>query len=153
NYGLDSPPARNNFSGFVGMKFTVGSMSMSISSLGRVCLGGNSASHTVEIVSAATGAVLPGASAVVNMAGCISGQFVYGAVSGVTLSAGATYYVASQETSGGDQWYDHGSIATTADAVVGSSIYSLDGSAWTASSGPNTSYVPPNFLYTLVAPG
>ena len=70
SYAQSGPSLRNNFSGWVGTKFTVGSGSLSITSLGRVCVTGNSSSHTVKLVNAATGSDLPGGSAVVNMSGC-----------------------------------------------------------------------------------
>ena len=49
---------RNNYSGWVGMSLTVGSASMNVSSLGRLAVAGNSGSHLVKIVDAATGADL-----------------------------------------------------------------------------------------------
>jgi hypothetical protein len=80
------------------------------------------------------------------MAGCTGGQFVYAVLAGgpITLQANTAYYVASQENSGGDQWYDYGTVTTTTDASVTNSVYFFSGS-WITLAGPNTSYVPPNF--------
>jgi alpha-tubulin suppressor-like RCC1 family protein len=148
NYNLSSEPLRNNFSGFVGMVFTVGSTPLNVTSLGRVCAAGNSATHTVKMVLASTGVDVPGGTASVNMAGCTAGQFVYSAPAGgpTTVQANTAYYVVSQETSGGDMWYDHGTLTTTSDAAVTNSVY-FSGT-WIAVDGPNTSYVPPNFQYS-----
>jgi hypothetical protein len=85
----------------------------------------------------------------VNMAGCTPGAFVYTALgSPVTLTAGANYYLASQEVNGGDSWFDHGSLTSTAAGQVSSSVYLFNG-AWQTIDGPNTSYVPANFLYQI----
>ena len=149
-YNLNNAPLRNDFSGFVGMKFTVGTAPLDVISLGRICVAGNTGTHTVKFVLASTGVDVPGASASVNMAGCTVGQFAYAAPAGgsVTLQANTAYYLASQEASGGDQWYDHGLLTTTSDAAVNNSVYFYFGS-WYAIDGGNTSYVPPNFIYSL----
>ena len=46
---------RNNFSGWVGMRFTVGSSPLSISALGRICVAGNSGTHTIKLVNTSSG--------------------------------------------------------------------------------------------------
>ena len=147
-FHLDGAPLRNDFSSFVGMKLTVGAAPLNVTSLGRACLTGNALMHTVKFVLASTGVDVVGASAAVNMAGCTPGQFVYAAPSGgaFTLQPNTAYYAVTQETSGGDQWYDHGMLTTTSDAAVNNSIYFAG--SWTGIDGPNTSYVLPNFLYT-----
>jgi len=145
-YNLNLQAPRNNFTGFVGMQFTVAASPRTITSLGRACLAGNSGTHTVQVVNAGTGAVVPGAVASLNMAGCTAGQFVFTALQGpVTLLANTAYYLVSQEVSGGDQWYDYGTVRTTTAAAVTNSVYSPDGINWASSGGANTSYVPPNF--------
>ncbi len=151
NYDLNRAPLRNNFDGYVGMQFTVGPTPLNVSSLGRVCVAGNTATHTVKLVLASTGGDVPGGTVSVNMGGCSSGQFVYVTLPGgpVTLQANTAYYVASQETNGGDQWYDHGTLTTTSNAAVNNSIYFYSGS-WIAIDSANTSYVPPNFQYSLL---
>jgi hypothetical protein len=96
------------------MKLTVGSSPLSISSLGRICVANNVMTHLVKLVNVSDGSDVAGASASVNMAGCTPGTFVYGAVSSIILPAGASYYLASQEVSGGDLWYDSGTVSTEA---------------------------------------
>jgi hypothetical protein len=148
-YALNGPSLRNDFTGWVGMKLTAGASALTVSSLGRLCVAGNSQAHTVKFVNAATGSDVAGASASVNMAGCTEGQFVYQAISPVTLSAGAAYYLVTQETQGGDRWYDQGTVSTTTDAAVSSAIYAWNGSWYPASAA--SSYVPPNFQYSVSA--
>jgi len=99
---------RNNYTGWMGMKFTVGSNNILASQLGRWVTPGNSGTHAVKLVNAATGLDVPGASTSVTLAGATSGQFQYSTLaSPVGLSASTSYYLLSQETSGGDQWYDY----------------------------------------------
>ena len=150
SYALNNPAARNNFSGWLGMQVTVGASPITVSSLGRICVTGNSGIHTVEFVNASTGMLVPGGSAQVRMAGCTPGQFAYSTLpTSIVLQANTTYFLASQEVAGGDQWYDLGVLSSTSDAAVSNAIYSSDDVTWVAPSGTsNTSYVPPNFTYT-----
>ena len=147
-YALNGPPLRNNFGGFVGMKFTVGANSLSVSALGRIFITGNSGTHTVKLVLATTGADVPGGSVSVSMVGGVSGQFKYVALgSPVTLQANTAYYLVTQEANGGDQWYDTGTVSSTTAGAVNSSIYSYDSVNWNPYNTVNTSYVPANFQY------
>src|SRR5712691_1939650 len=140
----------NNFTGFAGMKFTVGASNLSVSALGRIFITGNSGTHTVKLVQAVTGTDVPGGSISVSMVGGVAGQFKYTALgSPVTLQANTAYYLASQEVNGGDQWYDTGGVSSTTAAAVNSSIYSANSVNWNAYNTVNTSYVPANFQYTL----
>jgi hypothetical protein len=139
--------ARNDYGNFVGMKFTVGSTPMTVTALGRVCVPGNSGIHTLKLLNAATGVDVPGGSISVNMAGCTAGQFTYAALPGsVVLTANNSYFLASGETAGGDQWYNVGPITSTGAAAVNSAVY-FDGANWIPIAGSNSSYVPPNLLY------
>lgn len=151
-YALNGPVKRNDYSGFVGMKFTVGSGAIAVSSLGRICIAGNAGTHTVKLVLASTGADVPQGSVPVSMSGCAAGQFQYGSLGSVTLQANTAYYLVSQETAGGDQWYDYGAIATTSDGAVNSAIYS-NGASWAQAGSAGNSYVPLNFVYAVIPPG
>src|ERR1700683_4535008 len=146
---LNNPAVIDNFTGWLGMEVVVGASALTVPSVGRICVAGNSGTHTVEFVSAATGTAVPGGSAVVNMSGCTPSQFVYTALSSsITLQANTAYYLASLELAGGDQWYNYGAISSTNVAAVSNAIYSANGSTWTAPSNvANTAYVPPNFTY------
>jgi uncharacterized repeat protein (TIGR01451 family) len=140
---------RNNFSGWVGMRLTVGQRSLMVSSLSRICIAGNTGAHVVKIVSAATGQDVPGASATVNMAGCAAGRYTYTALPNIiTLPSETAFYLVTQELTGGDQWYDHGVVLPSADGTVNSSVY-FDGANWVPVDLPNTSYALPNFQYLV----
>ena len=47
-YALSGQTLRNDFTGWVGMRLTVGKAPLVVSSLGRLCTAGNSASHIVK---------------------------------------------------------------------------------------------------------
>src|SRR5437016_95708 len=51
---------RNDFNGWLGMRFTVGPSPITITDLGRYCLSGNGGTHTLKLVNATTGASVPG---------------------------------------------------------------------------------------------
>src|SRR5262249_22475020 len=133
-------------------KLTVGANTVTVTSLGRVCVTGNSQPHTVKFVNVSTGADVAGGSASVNMAGCTPGQFAYTSIAPLILSANTSYYLASLEALGGDQWYDTGTVSATSVATIVNSIY-FDGNSWIpGSTTGNSSYVPPNFQYLAGGP-
>ena len=142
---------RNNFTGWIGMKFTVGSSAMNVTSIARVCVPGDAAVHTVKFIDANTQLDVPGGSVSVNLIGCPVGQFVYVALPNpLLLPAGAAYYLVTQEFATGDVWYDSRPLVSSTDAFVNSSVYSSDGTQWIPTNAANTSYGPPNFLYTTL---
>jgi len=131
------------------MTVTVGSQPLLVTSLGRIAAPGNVNAHTVKLVTAATGIDVPGGSASVSTAGATTGTFVYTALpSAVTLNANTTYYVLSQETSGGDQWYDYNTFAQcTPDGVLGPAVYSI-GSYYVMPRAAGYMFAPVDFKYT-----
>ena len=150
-------PLRNDFSGWVGMRFQVGSSPVVVTELGRWGVSGNSGTHAVKLVQA-NGTDLSGGATVVNTSGATAGQFVYASLPApVTLAANTTYFVVSQETNGGDQWYNYPNGSMTF-----SSLATGTGAAWAYNNsttyyvGPSQpqSYVPVNFKGTTssVAP-
>jgi hypothetical protein len=144
-YNLSNSPVRNDFTGWVGMRFNVGASGMVVSALGRIVLPGNSGAHTVKLVQASNGMDVPGASASVSLAGATAGQFSYTSLpSPIVLPANGAYYLVSQESAGGDQWYDFGTISTTTAGAVTNAVYSTDSTNWNLLGGANSSYVPPN---------
>jgi hypothetical protein len=150
-YGLNNPSPRNDFSGFVGMQFSVGASPLYVSSLGRICVANNSQTHIVKLVNAATGLDVAGGSVSLNMAGCVRTQFAYASLPAtVTLAAGASLYLVSAEVAAGDQWYDGGQVSSTSDATVQNAIYFWSG-GWYSHGAQNTSYTPPNLQYSLTA--
>jgi hypothetical protein len=146
SYNLNNRTLRNNFAGFVGMRLRTGAAALNVTSVGRACVPGNSQSHVVKFVNATTGVDVPGASASVSMSGC-STDFVYTDLAApVALAPNTTYYLVSQETSGGDKWFDQSTLTARPDASVLSSVYAL-GSGY-ATNEAYSSYVTPNFQYT-----
>jgi hypothetical protein len=146
---------RDNFSGYVGMKIVVGATPLMVTSLGRITVGGNNGTHTVKLVNASDGTDVPGGAASVAMSGGTAGQFQYTILgTPVTLTAGSTYYVVSQETAGGDYWYDLDTTVTTAPVAAHSgAIYGYGPGEWYPVSGTaSQTYVPVDFTYTTNAP-
>src|SRR5262249_48324377 len=136
---------RNDFTGWVGFRFTVGPNTLVVSSLGRMCIAGNSSTHPIKLVYASSGNDVPNGSLSLNMSGCAPGQFQYGALPAtVTRHPRTSYYLVTKEFSGSARCFDHGPIPTSSDPAVNSSFFSYDGVPWIPADGPNTSYVPPS---------
>lgn len=150
---LSASPLRNNFNGWLGMKFTTGPSPVAVRELARWALSGNTGSHAVKIVDAATKLDVPGASAVVETAGAPVG-FAYAPLAApVTLPANQSFYLVSQEASGGDQWYEGNNTLTyaTSVATVDQSVYSSDGATYTLAFAANNSYIPVSFRHSPAA--
>jgi hypothetical protein len=133
---------RNDYTGNLGIKITVGASNITVSQLGRWVKAGNNASHTLYIFDSTCTSL---GSVIVNTSGASAGQFLYGTLSpNVPLSAGAVYYVQSSETSGGDQWYnDDTAITTTAAATDGGGAFS----GCSMHTGAPNAYIPVDFKY------
>lgn len=143
---------RSNYNGFVGAIITLPS-AISVYSLGRRCSTGNSLAHTVEIVDASTNTVV--ASASVAMKGCTLGKDQFQALPMPISLAAGTYYLASQENNGGDQWADYpGTSVTPALGTIPGVVYTKASPGFVPVTvpSPNTAYVPVNFTYTMTAP-
>ncbi len=148
--GYSSTTLRNNYTGFVGFKFTVGTNPISVNMLGRMVANGNNQFHIVKLVNASTGMDVPNGAVSINTIGATPLQFKYAPLSTpITLQANTSYYVVSQEVYGGDMWFEAGPITTTNDAIVNSAIFYTGGWSWSTYGNANTSYGPPNFQYTL----
>jgi hypothetical protein len=105
----------NSNTTWAGATIKVGSSNLTVTALGRMMLAGNSGTHTL-ILAGPNGQAI--ASVTVSMAGGVVGQFQYATLSNpVVLLANQTYYLVSQETSGGDQ-YAWGSVVTTTSAAM-----------------------------------
>ena len=146
--GLSSTGAvRNDFTGRVGFRFTVSGADRVITDLGRLVLSGNSQSHTIYLRNS-SGTTL--ASTVVNLLGATVGSYVYGSITPITLTAGVAYWIYSDETNGGDTWYDVSgtSLQTTNIATVQSGAYEFNG-ANNNTGGAGSGYVVPNFKYQI----
>jgi 6-phosphogluconolactonase (cycloisomerase 2 family) len=141
--------ARNNYTGGFGMKFTVGATALNVSALGRIFITGNTGMHVVKLVRALDGVDVPGGAVTVDLSSGTAGQFTYAQLaSPVTLAPNTSYYLISQETDGGDQFFDLGSVTPTSAVAVDSGIVFSTLTGYIAVGPPNDSYVPVNLLYT-----
>lgn len=100
------------FSNDVGTEFTVAGSPIVVTQLGRWVAAGNTLTHNLKLVRASDSATL--ATATVDTSTATPGTYVYAPIAPVTLSAGASYYVTSGETSGTDSWYQGGSVTIAA---------------------------------------
>ncbi len=145
---------RNTYSGWVGMAIAVGNAPITVTSLGRMVAPGNIGTHSLKIVNAASGADVLGSMTSVNTSGAPSGSFLYGALAAsVTLNANTNYYILTQETSGGDQWYDlNTTLQNNPAATITGPGYSSGTSYITATGYPGHSYGPVDFRSTSSVP-
>jgi hypothetical protein len=143
--------ARNNYTGTVGLRFLAPASSLpTVVSLGRWVISGNSASHTVYLCDLGTAAITfsIAASVSVNTSGAPAAAYLYGAITPYVLLASHYYFLCSDETNGGDQWYDYDTLVTL-DSTIGSlPLAGLSGTPPTGCglAGGAGIYVPPNLL-------
>lgn len=137
---------RNNYSGWVGFKFTVGNVPVAVSELGRWVVAGNAGVHALKLVTLG-GTDVAGGATTVNTLGATPGQFVYAPLAKpITLAANTSYYLASQETFNGDQWCEGDSVLyNTGVAAINNAAYSGDGFNFNLGGSAGNSYVPVNF--------
>lgn len=138
---------RSDFPAGVGFKFTANS-TITITQLGRWVVAGNNQTHQLDLYDISASDTVPAASVTVNCSGATSGQYLYGTLSSsITLVSGHVYAVLSNESVGGDQWYnDNTTVSFTAAGTVNGSVF-YAGSVSPSTSG-NFSFVPVNFIYT-----
>ena len=139
----------NDFSGFAGMQIVVGSSPVTVTALGRMMAGGNTGTHTVKLVKASDGTDVPGGTVSISMTGGTAGQYRYANLSSpVVLTAGTTYFLVSQETSGGDSWfYDDTIITTTSVAAETAGTWGFGAGQWHLNGGAGQAYGPVDFRY------
>jgi hypothetical protein len=103
----------------------------------------------VKLVRATDGMDVPSGSVSLAMSDGRAGEFKYGPLANaVTLAAHTAYYLVSQETNGGDQWYDFNTrLRTTAAGSCDAAVVSGNGDTWTLAAGPNQSFGPVDFTY------
>lgn len=139
---------RSNYTGCIGFEFRVSSPIV-VWQLGRWVLAGNSQAHTL-LLSDPSGNTLGLTS--LATAGQTAGSFAYSDLPAPIVLLPGTYVVSSQETYGGDQWYDGDT------SVVSTSVGSVLASVWSTApcgainTGGSTSgaysFVPVNFTYS-----
>ncbi len=133
------------------MGITVGGSPVTVSASGPAFATWNTASHAVKIVNASNGQDVSGGSVTVPMLWGTVGNFVYAGLPGsVTLNANTTYYIVSQETAAGEEWYDViSTIQTTRVASETTGVWNSDGATYNLSGSANQSYVPGDFKYSV----
>jgi hypothetical protein len=141
---------RNDFSGFVGMKFEVGDNPIQITKLGRYKVPGNKLIHVVKIVNATTGLDVPNGVLSIDMNQGTDGQFIYkDLIVPVVLEPHKIYYLVSQETKNLDFWYDiDTSVMYKNVAGVNCGIYFMNNN-WLVYGSTNQSYGPLDFIYGI----
>ncbi len=137
---------RSDYNGWVGMRFTVGTQNLTVSELGRIYVAGNQQQHRLRLLRESDRQEV--ASTTVAMAGGVAGQFKYAALPApVTLEAGRSYYLISEERVGGDAWHDlETRVQTTAAARCDGGVYQA-GSSWYPVGFASQSYVPVDFCH------
>jgi len=120
---------------------------LAVRQLGRWIVSGNSGTHTVKLVDAASGTDLSGGSVSISTSGAAAGQYLYADLSNpICLAPSSSYYLQCQETNGGDQWYnDDTTVTATSDLTVNNSEYN-NGSYNVGVTGSHT-HGPINFTY------
>ena len=140
---------RDDFTGTLGFKFTVGGSDVTVHALGRSVNGSLSSSHQVGLWTVAgslVASVTVGPSSPVDVLG-----YAYEELgSPVVLTAGGVYVIGSEEVaSGGDLWCDSLDISNhSAIVTVNNSRFSVGSFGFPAADygGADTSYVPPTFF-------
>lgn len=143
--GFAPTTVRNDFTGQVGMRVTVGSADISVRSLGRLVLSGNAGTHAVSLLTT-SGQQL--ATATVDLAGKPAGSFAYSSLATpVVLRAGSSYLVLSDEVSGGDTWYNYDTNpVTTSAGQVTAAAYAAGGAPVVGATAAQA-YGPTNLMY------
>jgi hypothetical protein len=133
------------------MQMVVGANPLTVSQLGRFMASGNSGTHTVKLVKASDGTDVTDGSVAIAMSGGTAGQFKYGSLgSPVMLAAGTAYWVLSQETAGGDRWYDWDPKVTTTGVAADNAVaWGTGPGAWNAFTVANQAFVPVSFIYAV----
>ena len=81
-------------------------------------------------------------------AGATQGSFAYASLaSPVVLNANTTYYLVSQETAGGDAWYDWDTTVQTSSAATLTSAVWAYTNSYSTMGGAGHSYVPVDFKF------
>ena len=143
------PGQRRDIQGFVGMSITIGSNDVVVTHLGRIHFPGNTQSHVVKILDAATGMDV-GSPVTIQMPAGPENEYAFEAMTETaTLTALQTYYVVSEERDSGDFWYDLPNQSdTTSVALLNSGVSKrVTEPNFSAFGGVNQMYGPVNFRY------
>src|SRR5262245_21257120 len=128
------------------MKFTVGPNAITLVSLGRFVVSGNAGTHTLKLVNPNTGVDVPNGSVSILLAGAAAGDFLYTNLgTPLFLPANTSYFLVSQETSGGDRWASGSTTVTTTGAANCEGTVSGNSNGWDSRQQPGTTFVPVDF--------
>lgn len=138
--------------GFYGMLIQVKSANLKIKELGRLALAGNSQTHILKFVDAATGMDF-GAPVAVSMAGAPADDFKYAGIpdsSPIILQANTAYYVLSQESNPGDRFLNHNTTVTTETDATITGAGRSNGASYIMDAAGALSYGLVNFKYQVM---
>ena len=140
---------RNNYSGWVGMRITVGVTPIDVLGLGRAYVPNNAGTHELKIVDEMTGADVPGTLQSITMVPAAAGDIQYVQLpTPAPLSAGRSYFVLSSEIIGGDQFYDFDTqVITTGVAIVTNAAFSDNSVNFAIIGQANNCFGPVSFTY------
>lgn len=137
---------RTDFNGYVGFRFIVGAQNITVTSLGRYVLSGNTTTHYIEIRNSAGTSI---ANATISTLGIVNAGFTYSDLATpVILSAGSTYYIMSLEVLGGDNWGEQSLVVNTSDITTVVACFSPNSGDIPSTGDLNESFVPVNFTYS-----
>jgi hypothetical protein len=143
---------RNDFTGPVGMVIQIAGTPVTAIGLGRIVVSGNSGTHALTIADSVTGFTIPGASATVDLAATAAAPnaFAYAIFPGpIVLNANTEYYILTQETAGGDQWFDLDTTVLTSNvASVTSAVFGDGITPFVRGGGAGHSYGPVDLLFS-----
>lgn len=131
---------RTDDGGPSGMGFTVGGAGITVRSLSRWTLSGNSGSHTLTLGSGSVGGAFTTlGSVMVNTSGQPAAQLLRGLLGSTVALSPSTQYFLFSTTSGGDAWYDNTgtTVITTTAVATCNGMYYLDGTTITAAVAVN----------------
>ena len=135
--------SRNNFDGVVGCKFTA-TANITVTSLGRLVLSGNTQTHVVYLM---TSSGIEITEATIPTTGIIADTYNYIAITPVALVSGTSYYLVSTEVNGGDSWYETAAVAVSTGTVNNSAHSSSPPPTTMTDDTAGQCFVNPNFLW------
>jgi hypothetical protein len=138
------------FDGWVGMVIQVGAQPLTVLGLGRVFLAGSTGTHAMKIVDGATQVDVPGAATMIDLSktNVADKAFAYASLpTPITLTPNAVYYVITQQTPGGDHFFDlDTTVLTSGVASVTSAVFGDGVASYTRGGGPGQTYGPVDLL-------
>lgn len=138
-----------SFDGWAGMEILVDASSLVVSKVGRVFATNNVQQHAIKIIDKGTNIDLT--TAILDTIGGTDGEFQYVDLpSPVTLLQGSSYYVVSNQYSGGDQFYlDDSTIQHTTAAKVISAVSGDGALPYVPSATEGHCFGPLDFYYEI----